>query len=118
MLALLRGLEETVDFQQETPEVDRRRSMAIPFDDNTSSVEAITVEVSARARIPVKDRVCWGPLQTRKDTRQILKPLYSCPFGIQAPKLETRIQLNFQFATITEEKPDQANIYHRDLWKW
>ena len=25
-------------------------------------------EVSARARIPVKYRVCWGLLQTRKDT--------------------------------------------------
>ena len=35
-----------------------------------------------------KYRVCWGPLQTRKDTRQVLEPLYNCPFGIQAPKLE------------------------------
>ena len=28
--------------------------------------------------------VCWGPLQIRKNTRQILRPLYNCPFGIQA----------------------------------
>ena len=58
----------------------------------------VCVEVSARARIPVKYRVCWGPLQTHKDTRQILKPLYNCPFGIQALKLETRIQP--EFATV------------------
>ena len=41
-------------------------------------------EVSARTRIPENYRVCWGPLQTRKDTRQILRPLYNYPFGIQA----------------------------------
>ena len=46
-----------------------------------------------------KYRVCWGLLQTRKDTRQVLEPLYNCPFGIQAPKLETRINWNFQFLT-------------------
>ena len=40
-------------------------------------------------------RVCWGPLQTRKDTRQILRPSYNCPFGIQASTLETRIQPEF-----------------------
>ena len=38
-------------------------------------------KVSPRARILA---VCWGPLQTRKDTRQVLRPLYNCPFGIQA----------------------------------
>ena len=54
-------------------------------------------EVSARARIPGKYCVCWGPLQTRKDTRQVLRPLYNCLFGIQAPKLETRIQYNWNF---------------------
>ena len=47
-----------------------------------------------------KYRVYWGPLQTRKDTRQVLEPLYNCPFGIQAPKLETRINWNFQFPTL------------------
>ena len=47
------------------------------------------VEVSARARLPGKYRVCW------QDTSQILGPLYNRPFGIQAPKLETRIQLEF-----------------------
>ena len=51
--------------------------------------------VSARARISGKDRVCWGPLQTRKDTRQVLGSLYNCPFGIQVPKLVTRVQLEF-----------------------
>ena len=53
------------------------------------------VEVSTRARIPVTYCVCWGLPQTRKATRQILKPLYNYPFGIQAPKLETRIQPEF-----------------------
>ena len=27
------------------------------------------VEISARAMIQAKDRVCWGPLQTRNDTK-------------------------------------------------
>ena len=44
----------------------------------------LDVEVSARARIQGKYRVCWDPLQTRKDTRQVLRPLYNCPFSIQA----------------------------------
>ena len=44
MLALLRGLEAAVDFQQDTPEVNRGRSTIILFADNTSSVEAITEE--------------------------------------------------------------------------
>ena len=49
-------------------------------------------------RIAVYDennRVCWGPLQTRKDTRQTLRPLYNHPFCIQAQELETRIYLEF-----------------------
>ena len=46
MLALLRGLEAAIDFQQETTELDRRRSTIILFADNTFSVEAITEEKS------------------------------------------------------------------------
>ena len=44
MLALLRGLEAAIDFQHETPELDRRRSTIVLFAENTSSVEAITEE--------------------------------------------------------------------------
>ena len=44
MLALLRGLEAAVDFQQELPEADRRQLTIILFADNTSSVEAIMEE--------------------------------------------------------------------------
>ena len=44
VLALLRGLEAAIDFQQETPELDRRRSTIVLFADNTSSVEVITEE--------------------------------------------------------------------------
>ena len=44
MLALLRGLEASIDFQQETPELDGRRSTIVLFADNTSSVKAITEE--------------------------------------------------------------------------
>ena len=44
MLALLRRLEAAIDFQQETPELDRRRSTIILFADNTSSVEVIMEE--------------------------------------------------------------------------
>ena len=44
MVALLRGLEAAVDFQQELLEVDRRQLMIILFADNTSSVEAIMKE--------------------------------------------------------------------------
>ena len=42
MLALLRGLEAVIGFQQETPELDRKRPTIILFADNTSSIEAIT----------------------------------------------------------------------------
>lgn len=39
-------------------------------------------------RAAVEDENNWGPLQTRKGTRQILRPsLYSRPFGIQAPDI-------------------------------
>ena len=44
MLALLRGLEAEVNFQQELLEVDRRQSMIILFANNTSSVKVITEE--------------------------------------------------------------------------
>ena len=44
MLALLRGLEGVIDFQQETLELDRRRSMIILFADNKSSVKVIMEE--------------------------------------------------------------------------
>ena len=36
-----------------------------------------------------------GARYKHTDTRQVLRPLYNCPSGIQAPKLETRIQLEF-----------------------
>jgi len=35
------------------------------------------------------NRVCWGPLQTREDTRRILRPLYNRTSGIQVMELET-----------------------------
>ena len=44
MLALRRGLEAAIEFQQEIPESDRKQSTIILFADNTSSVEAITEE--------------------------------------------------------------------------
>ena len=40
-------------------------------------------------------KVCGFRVGARKDTRQILRLLYSRFFGVQAPKLETRIQLEF-----------------------
>ncbi len=36
---------------------------------------SICVEISARAIIQAKYRVCWGPLQTRKDTIMRIRPL-------------------------------------------
>jgi ribonuclease HI len=42
MLALLRGLEAAINFQQSTPETNRERPTIILFADNTSSVETIT----------------------------------------------------------------------------
>ena len=44
MLALLRGLETAIEFQQETPNANRRRTRIILFADNTASVMAITKE--------------------------------------------------------------------------
>ena len=34
-----------------------------------------------------------GSLQTRKDTRRVLRPLYNRPDGIQATDLVTRMRL-------------------------
>ena len=44
MLALLRGLETAIEFQQEMPNANRRRTRIILFADNTASVMAITKE--------------------------------------------------------------------------
>ena len=44
MLALLRGLETAIEFQQEMPETNRRRPRIVLFADNTASVTAITKE--------------------------------------------------------------------------
>jgi ribonuclease HI len=44
MLALLRGLEAAIAFQQNTRETSRRQPTIILFADNTSAVEAITKE--------------------------------------------------------------------------
>ena len=44
MLALLRGLETAVEFQQDISEEYRRRSKIVIFADNTASVTAITKE--------------------------------------------------------------------------
>ena len=44
------------------------------------------------------NRVCWGPLQTRKDTRWTLRPLSNRPYGIQGPELET---LDFPISDIS-----------------
>jgi hypothetical protein len=41
MLALLRGLEAAIAFQQNTPETSRRQPTIILFADNTSAVEVI-----------------------------------------------------------------------------
>jgi hypothetical protein len=40
-------------------------------------------------RAAVDDENNRGPLQTRKDTRQILEPLYNRPSGIQALEIDT-----------------------------
>ena len=42
MLALLRGLETAIEFQQAMPEENRKRSKIVLFADNTSSVASIT----------------------------------------------------------------------------
>ena len=44
MLALLRGLETAIAFQQEIPETNRRRLKIVLFADNTAAVTAITKE--------------------------------------------------------------------------
>ena len=44
MLALLKGLETVIEFQQETPNANRRHMRIILFTDNTASVMAITKE--------------------------------------------------------------------------
>ena len=44
MLALLKGLETAIEFQQETPNANRRHTRIILFADNTASVTAITKE--------------------------------------------------------------------------
>ena len=44
MLALLRGLETAIEFQQEIPRANRRRTKIVLFADNTASVTAITKE--------------------------------------------------------------------------
>ena len=44
MLALLRGLETAIEFQQESPNANRRRMRIILFADNTASVMAIMKE--------------------------------------------------------------------------
>ena len=44
MLALLRGLETAIEFQQAMPEENRKRSKIVLFADNTSSVASITSE--------------------------------------------------------------------------
>ena len=44
MLALLRGLETAIEFQQELPNVNRRHMRIILFADNTASVTAIMKE--------------------------------------------------------------------------
>jgi len=49
----------------------------------------MTVRISALPCNDEDNRVWWGPLQTRKDTKQILTPLYNYPSGIHATELET-----------------------------
>ncbi len=44
MMALQRGLETAIKFQQETPSTNRRRTRIILFADSTASVSAITKE--------------------------------------------------------------------------
>ena len=44
MLALLRGLETAIEFQQEMPGASRRRTRIVLFADHTASVTAITEE--------------------------------------------------------------------------
>jgi hypothetical protein len=48
-----------------------------------------SVRIFHAAVYDVNNRVCWGPLLTRKDTRRILGPLYNRRSGIQAPEIET-----------------------------
>jgi hypothetical protein len=47
------------------------------------------VGIFRAAVFDVNHRVCWGPLQTRKDTRRILEPLYNRRSSIQVPEIET-----------------------------
>jgi hypothetical protein len=60
---------------------------------NSSAFPGLCIPMIVRnPRVAVyyeKNCVGWGPLQTRKDTRRILKPLYNLPSGIQAPEIET-----------------------------
>ena len=50
MLALLRGLETAIEFQQESPNANRRHMRIILFADNTASVMAITKEDSGSSQ--------------------------------------------------------------------
>ena len=50
MLALLRGLETAIEFQQEIPHTNRRQTKIILFADNTPSVTAITNETPGSSR--------------------------------------------------------------------
>ena len=50
MLALLRGLETAIEFQQEMPIANRRRARIVLFADNTASVSAITKETSGSSQ--------------------------------------------------------------------
>ena len=58
-------------------------------------VEKYQVSENAAESYDKNNRVCWRPLRTCKYTRRVLKPLYNRPSGIQAPELETQIELVF-----------------------
>ena len=57
-------------------------------------VQPWVVEVSARVRIPAKYRVCWGPLQTRKVTRQM--PLYTVQLVSRHRSSKPKYDLNLR----------------------
>jgi len=51
MTALLRGLEAAIEFQQEAPDANRRRTKIVLFTDNTASVTAIMKEAPGSSQL-------------------------------------------------------------------
>ena len=70
-------------------------------------------EISARAIIEATYRVCWGPLQTRKDTMR------HRPLGLRiTDALSSRIhlQMHLQIPTMGIHPINPGEYQHENLW--